>query len=757
MEPIAKLNSYINSAIPYAWDDSESWFEFLAKVLQKVNQLIDNNNEFFAVPIETYVGNTITEWKNDGTLQSIIERMIEPMVLEKSSLPVNVKNYGAVGDGVTDDHQAFVDALDFMELNNLVYLKIPSGVYKSNKELHINQNIVLITDGSNTTIDFTDMTVETGACLTFSGSLEPLPSLGSPINDNATTLPFVAQHNLSINDVVVLYDNTDFSFSNHIYYYRAGEFLRVKNISGNNVDLDSPTFDNYPVTVSCYKFSPLKVNINGLNVISKDDCVGVRFERLYQSTIENISVQNSKIIGVQARQCFECTIDGLSVVELATDIQTNYGLGVSNCQSLNVINSNLNTVRHGLSIGGANNEGEVPNRKIKISNCYIGGILNAASGLGADIHGNSEFIYYYDCFIENGIDVAGNNVEIKRCTIRQHGVTGNYINLYEMNGCNFKFEDLTLIQTENTTINNVTGQINDKVKYGGKIVFKNIDIIKNKGDLTGEFKFVIVNNNSNIRPDIELVNVNAKTSDIENDNSIRIDGVGIGGFNSIELLNNNLENIRVYLRQTDSKYIKVKDNKIHSNFFGAGLTIEKKLTSILNEQFISVLNNTFINNAYNGVYVSGADKNFTILDINNNTILDSHNIGTEGSSANRGNLLVTSCKLVKLKENILGDRRSTPFQARLYTISDVESLVESNNINLGSVDSVSLSVDNYNTGAKNHTNSTVSYALAQPTTGDWKRGDMVYNNSPSPSNFIGWVCTVSGAPGTWKGFGIIEA
>jgi hypothetical protein len=45
---------------------------------------------------------------------------------------------------------------------------------------------------------------------------------------------------------------------------------------------------------------------------------------------------------------------------------------------------------------------------------------------------------------------------------------------------------------------------------------------------------------------------------------------------------------------------------------------------------------------------------------------------------------------------------------------------------------------------------------APPTTGAHVRGDWVKNSLPSPSGFFGWICTDSGEPGTWKGFGLIQ-
>ena len=48
---------------------------------------------------------------------------------------------------------------------------------------------------------------------------------------------------------------------------------------------------------------------------------------------------------------------------------------------------------------------------------------------------------------------------------------------------------------------------------------------------------------------------------------------------------------------------------------------------------------------------------------------------------------------------------------------------------------------------------------AQPTSTSiyWNVGDIVYNTDPASmtNNFIGWVCTVAGSPGTWQGFGAL--
>lgn len=48
-----------------------------------------------------------------------------------------------------------------------------------------------------------------------------------------------------------------------------------------------------------------------------------------------------------------------------------------------------------------------------------------------------------------------------------------------------------------------------------------------------------------------------------------------------------------------------------------------------------------------------------------------------------------------------------------------------------------------------------SSAAGAPIAGTWRVGDVVWNNAPASAGYVGWVCTVAGTPGTWRGFGTI--
>jgi len=50
----------------------------------------------------------------------------------------------------------------------------------------------------------------------------------------------------------------------------------------------------------------------------------------------------------------------------------------------------------------------------------------------------------------------------------------------------------------------------------------------------------------------------------------------------------------------------------------------------------------------------------------------------------------------------------------------------------------------------------MSAGASPPVSGYWNKGTLMYNTSPAPGGYAGWVCVNDGSPGAWKGFGLIE-
>ena len=77
--------------------------------------------------------------------------------------------------------------------------------------------------------------------------------------------------------------------------------------------------------------------------------------------------------------------------------------------------------------------------------------------------------------------------------------------------------------------------------------------------------------------------------------------------------------------------------------------------------------------------------------------------------------------------------------------------------NITDINATQSTVISFNSGTFDKLKNGILYRTALPSAGTWSRGDTVYDNSPSASGYIGWVCVTGGTSGTWKQFGAILA
>jgi hypothetical protein len=61
-----------------------------------------------------------------------------------------------------------------------------------------------------------------------------------------------------------------------------------------------------------------------------------------------------------------------------------------------------------------------------------------------------------------------------------------------------------------------------------------------------------------------------------------------------------------------------------------------------------------------------------------------------------------------------------------------------------------LGKDGLQTTIPSFPNNVITFATTTPSVGEWKRGDIIYNSSPSALGTPAWSCVASGTPGTWS-------
>jgi hypothetical protein len=324
---------------------------------------------------------------------------------------VSVKDFGAVGDGVTDDTVAIQAAVD---TGREVF--IPHGTYR------VTGSIVFPGDMSVTFDDGAEIFADTGTyssgyVLSASGSITAIPALGSNANKGATSLTFASGPSLSFDDTILIFNPTNSSWSGFRTDYKAGEFSYVEGVSGTSVTLQAPLYDSYTTAaVNLYKVNHIRANLQNPRIRSVGSafgCISIQYGRNVQITNPHIEHKNNSCIILI--RCTDVEIFGGRCVNEG-DGGDDYGLSVANSQGITVHGGYWYGRRHGVASGGDSAVGCVPVRALKYIGCRISN--DRASGThAADFHGNAEHCGFYDCLIQGGVSPQGANISIVNCDL----------------------------------------------------------------------------------------------------------------------------------------------------------------------------------------------------------------------------------------------------------------------------------------------------------------------------------------------------
>ena len=429
----------------------------------------DKSNLVSAInEVLTTLNNTTGDLDNLTTTdKSNLVSAINELALNKE-LFVSVKDYGAVGDGVTDDSAAIQDCID-----NEQYIYIPDGTYiVKNIELKSHRTIIgtknaILELAHGLTSDDALGTVSSGlfsfdyATILWADDKSDIRLYGFTLNgsSNDRSGEFIQANNLwayKCSDIHI--DNMDITdaLNDNVQIYDSS-FLYVTN---NHISYSGQAIEKYP----------LETNIPGDTLLFHYHCRNIE--------CHNNIIDHSHSVGIEFEgrgitNNFDSS-DGISIVNISNCIVRDsraHGFMMYNCYDLTITNCSdiVSSGFNGFSMIGGN--------RITMSNC----VSRAAAVFGLSIgdESNQGAVGYQsptNVLVDNFIVSGSEGIQIRNCT----NINLNNILVYASDADNYQDACVWVYGGTNTQIRNADLRcVNTYAPYGIKINGSNRTVITN--------------------------------------------------------------------------------------------------------------------------------------------------------------------------------------------------------------------------------------------------------------------------------------
>ena len=322
-----------------------------------------------------------------------------------SSPVIYVKDFGAVGDGLTDDTDAIQAAVS-ASASVGGELVIPDGVYRASN-INLPSNVTINLLGCAKIIQANTAHSVFKITGTNAGNI----ALVADATEGAITLQIASTVGLSPNDWIIIRDTVDYSTESAALGYKSGETCEILSIdSSTQITLKGNIYGSmlasksYQVAngANIIKVTPVgNVKIIGgkIELLNNSNTNGVEAKFVNNLVVDGVTIDNIAGSGVLILNCRNavvrhCTImNGKDRVDLG---QPGYGVCIGHAShNVTVESNNLIKLRHGVTtVGGSYGFPHLVN--------YNGNTVTRCTNAGLDTH-------------ESGQDISINYNTISDC------------------------------------------------------------------------------------------------------------------------------------------------------------------------------------------------------------------------------------------------------------------------------------------------------------------------------------------------------
>jgi hypothetical protein len=337
-------------------------------------------------------------------------------LLNTSGTVLSVTDYGAKGDGSTDDRSAIINCITAaLAINGTIYFPWgTSGIYYCSASIttdYSNKDIAIIcapgvTILGTSSLDSWIFTTTLSATTTFTSS----PAKG------AISLALTSASGISANDILEI-RSTDQYCNINVSNVSKGELCTVQKISGNTIYINHTLYDDYNMaTTTIRKVNSGKLDINGLTF--KNIVLDVRYVR--NSVIKNCNFIIDGYMPIAIADAYDFIFDHCTMTRgQGYTNQGIYCMSIASSQNLTVSRCMASTFAQGILCGGEHH----PTRNYTIKDCYLVNMNNAI-----DVHAQVEYATIIgNTLYGGGIYAKGSYVDI----LQNEVISGYIIRLRE--------------------------------------------------------------------------------------------------------------------------------------------------------------------------------------------------------------------------------------------------------------------------------------------------------------------------------------